>query len=388
MNRHHLIKVTAGFGVCVSICVLAAGCGASAKPNPANEAPPAAQVLPAPNPDIFKVDHPEQFPVVAAVAWDAASALNVTGVVTPDVSRNIPVISLASGRVIEIDARIGDTVTKGQRLMRVQSADISGAFADNRTAMADDTLAKAQLDRARLLYDKGAIAQKEVEVAQDAADKARILVQNTVERIRVLGADPDRPSAVIDIDAPASGIITEQNVTAAAGVKTLDNSPNLFTISDLSEVWVLCDVYENDLKDIHPGETADVRLNAYPDRVFPGRISNIGPILDPTVRTAKVRIQLENPGLMRIGMFVTATFRTNAGPGGAKVIHAAVPSTAVLHLHDRDWVYEPAGGNSFRRVEVTGGEMLPSNMQEVIAGLAPGDRVISNALVLQNTAEQ
>jgi cobalt-zinc-cadmium efflux system membrane fusion protein len=314
--------------------------------------------------------------------------LNVTGVVTPDVSRNIPVISLASGRVIEIDARMGDTVTRGQRLMRVQSTDISGAFADYRTAVADDTLAKAQLARTRLLYDNGAMAQKEVEVAQDAADKARILVENTTERIRVLGADINKPSAVIDIVAPANGVITEQNVTAAAGVKTLDNSPNLFTISDLSEVWVLCDVFENDLKDIRLGETAEVRLNAYPDRVFAGRISNIGPILDPTVRTAKVRIELQNSGLMRVGMFVTATFRANAGPGGAKVTHAQVPSTAILQLHDRDWVYEPAGGNSFRRVEVTGGKMLPSNMQEIIAGIAPGDQVISNALVLQNTAEQ
>jgi membrane fusion protein, heavy metal efflux system len=209
-----------------------------------------------------------------------------------------------------------------------------------------------------------------------------------MERIRVLGADINNPSAVIDIVAPANGVITEQNVTAAAGVKTLDNSPNLFTISDLSEVWVLCDVYENDLKDIRLGETAEVRLNAYPDRVISGRISNIGPILDPTVRTVKVRIELQNSGLMRVGMFVTATFHSNAGTNGARVIHAQVPSTAILHLHDRDWVYEPAGGNNFRRVEVTGGKMLASNMQEIVSGIAPGDRVISNALVLQNTAEQ
>jgi len=178
-------------------------------------------------------------------------------------------------------------------------------------------------------------------------------------------------------------VITEQNVTAAAGVKTLDNSPNLFTIADLSHVWILCDVYENDLSNVHTGEYADVRLNAYPGRVFPARISQIGPILDPNTRTAKVRLELRNPGFMRLGMFVTATFH-----GLQKQIRAVVPASAVLHLHDRDWVYKPAEGKTYRRVEVTGGNMLAGNMQEIVAGVAPGDRVVSNALVLQSTVEQ
>jgi cobalt-zinc-cadmium efflux system membrane fusion protein len=347
------------------------------------EVPPPTQVIPEGDSSAIKVDHPEQFPVVAAARFDASGTLNVTGTITPDVSHNIPVVSLASGRVIEIDAKLGDRVKKGQRLMRVQSADISGAFSDYRSAVADETLARNQLNRAKLLYDKGAIAQKDLEVAQDNADKARITVENATEKIRILGADVDHPAAVIDIFAPADGVITEQNVTAAAGVKTLDNSPNLFTISDLSQVWVLCDVYENDLKDVRVGETAELRMNAYPDRVFTARVSDIGPILDPNTRTAKVRLAVNNPGTMRIGMFVTATFHSSN-----KVEAAAVPATAVLHLHDRDWVYAPAGGNAFRRIEVVGGKMLPSNMQEIVSGLAPGDRVVANALVLQNTADQ
>jgi cobalt-zinc-cadmium efflux system membrane fusion protein len=137
------------------------------------------------------------------------------------------------------------------------------------------------------------------------------------------------------------------------------------------------------LKNVRLGEVASVRLNAYPDRALTGKISNIGPILDPAIRTAKVRLEIENPGMMRVGMFATATFH-----GEAKEVRASVPSTAILHLHDREWAYMPAGGNTFRRVEVTSGKMLPSNMQEVIDGIAPGDRVVANALVLQNTAEQ
>jgi len=192
-----------------------------------------------------------------------------------------------------------------------------------------------------------------------------------------------RPTAVIDINAPVSGVIVEQNVFTAAGVKTLDNSPNLFTIADLSNVWVICDVYENDLRNVHPGEQADIRLNAYPGRVLKARISNIAPSLDPNLRTAKVRLEVSNPGILRFGMFVTATFQ-----GQAKETHAVVPASAVLHLHDRDWVYVPIEGARFRRVEVTAGNMVPDNRQEILAGIRPGEQVVAKALLLQNTAEQ
>jgi membrane fusion protein, heavy metal efflux system len=160
-------------------------------------------------------------------------------------------------------------------------------------------------------------------------------------------------------------------------------SPNPFTISDLTNVWIMCDVYENDLKNVRVGEYATVRLNAYPDQVYQGRINNISPSLDPALRTARVRLEMKNPGNMRIGMFVTATFK-----GTDRKTHATVPASAILHLHDHDWVYVPADNNAFRRVEVSGGKMLPQNMQEVLSGIAPGDKIVTNALVLQNTSEQ
>ena len=146
---------------------------------------------------------------------------------------------------------------------------------------------------------------------------------------------------------------------------------------------MLCDVYENDLANVRLGERADIRLNAYPDQVFSGTIGNIGPVLDPNIRTAKVRIEVRNPGLMRPGMFVTATFH-----GQKKQTRAAVPATAILHLHDRDWVYVPLQKGQFRRTEVVGGDMLPNNMQEVVSGIAPGQQVVANALEFQNSAEQ
>jgi cobalt-zinc-cadmium efflux system membrane fusion protein len=372
----------AALALLIPAMLILAGCGGKAATgDPAAGAPPPAQVEEEHNGDVFKVDHPEQFPLVVAGKRISTPELNATGTVNPDVSRNVPVISIASGRIIELHARLGDTVTKGQLLMKVQSADISQAFSDYRQAVADEVLSKAQFDRAKILFDKGAIAQKDLEVAQDAESKATVSVETAQEHLRVLGADTQNPSPVVNVYAPISGVITDQQVTVASGTQGLA-SPNALTISDLSEVWIICDVYENDLHFVKVGEFADIRLNAYPNLVLRGRIGNIGPILDPNIRTAKVRLQVENKGLLRFGMFVTATFH-----GQEQHAVAAVPSTAILHLHDRDWVYEPMEGNRFHRVEVTGGKMLPDGMQEV-SGINPGTQVVSNALVLQATAEQ
>jgi cobalt-zinc-cadmium efflux system membrane fusion protein len=359
-----------------------AGCGDKKKPDPAAEAPPPAQIENAADPSNVKVDHPEQFPVVAAEAHSGAPDLNVTGTVSPDISRQVPVISLAMGRIIEIHGRIGDTVQKGQLLLKVQSPDISQAFSDHQQAIADLKLAKAQLERAKILVDKGAIAAKDVEVAVDVASKAEVTVATTEQKIKILGADQDHPSPIIEIKAPVSGVITDQQVTQAGGVQGL-GSPPPFIISDTSKVWVMCDVYENDLSQVRMGESADIHLNAYPNQTMKGRVSNIGTILDPTIRTAKVRLEVDNPGIMRIGMFATATFH-----GVSAQKRATVPSTAILHLHDREWVYVPNGDGRFKRLEVTAGSMLPNNMQEILNGIAPGQQVVANALILQNTAEQ
>lgn len=363
----------------VGLALTLAGCSTHA--DPAVEAPPPARVEHEQDLNVIRVDHPEQFALVTAGQRAARSQLVVTGAVNPDVSRTVPVVSLAAGRAVEIHARLGDTVQKGQLLMRVQSSDISGAFSDYRKALADEVLAKSQFDRAKDLYGHGAIALNDLQVAQDAEDKAQVDVETASEHLHLLGSDLTHPTGIVDIVAPASGVITDQQVTNAGGVQGLGS--NLFTISDLSSLWVLCDVHENDLPSVRVGETADIRLNAYPGQVFKGTISNISAILDPNIRTAKVRIEVRNPGLMRIGMFVTATFH-----GMTEERHAVVPASAILHLHDRDWVFVPAGDGQFRRTEVVAGEMLPSNMQETLSGIQAGQQVVNDALALENTAEQ
>ena len=368
----------------LSLSLLLALAGCSAHADPAAEAPPPANIVPAVDAALFTVDHPEQFPLAAAVERSTNSELVVTGSVTPDVARNVPVIPLASGRVVGIHARLGDTVQKGQLLLTVRSDDVAGGFDAYRKAVSDELLARKQLNRAVDLYAHGAIAQQDLETAQDAADDAKVTLETATEHLRLLGNDPDKPMGIVDIVAPTSGVITDQEVTNAATVQAF-NTPGPFTISDLSFVWIICDVYENDLANVRLGDTAEIILNAYPGRVFKGTVSNIGAVLDPSIRTAKVRIEVQNPGIMRLGMFVRATFH-----GQTKELHTIVPASAVLRMHDRDFVFVPAPDKKFRRVEVVSGDVLSdnTNLQEIKSGLKPGQPVVTNALVLDHVLAQ
>ncbi|MGB7846078.1 MAG: efflux RND transporter periplasmic adaptor subunit, partial [Candidatus Acidiferrum sp.] len=305
---------------CMLLGTVLIGCGES-KSDPRAEAPSPVEVESEMDTNNFKVDHPEKFTLATATEYKAASALNVTGVVNPDITRAVPVISLAAGRVVEIKARLGDEVKKGQLLLRVRSNDVSAAYQVYLKAENDERLARLQYERAQILYEKGAIAKSGLETAEDTAKDAKVDLDTAAEQLRLLGVDKDHRSGIVDIVAPISGVITDQQVTTAAGVQGLPG-PNPFTISDLSYVWIMCDVFENDLDAVHVGEYADIHLNAYPNKLLKGRIDNILPILDPNLRTAKVRLEVANPDrLMRIGMFVTATFY-----GKKPETRAAVPA--------------------------------------------------------------
>ena len=378
MNSRVMVFGLLPFAMAASVIV--SGCK-SDKVNADAEAPPAAKVISGVDVSFFAVEHPERYPIVTATEYQAPSQLFVTGTVIPDISRTVPVISLASGRVVDIRARLGDKVKKGQVLLRVRSDDISGGFDAYRKAISDELLARKQFDRAKLLYEHGAIALEDLEIAQDTEDDAKTTLDTATEHLRLLGSDPDDPKGIVDIHAPVSGVITDQEVAIGASVQAY-STPNPFTISDLTTVWIVCDVYESDMANVRVGEPTEIKLNAYPDKVLKGTISNIGSILDPNIRTAKVRIEVANPGeMMRPGMFATATLF-----GKEKRTYTAVPASAIVHLHDRDWVFIPVQ-EKFKRIQVVSGEQLPNNIQEILSGLRPGQQVISNAINLQNVID-
>jgi cobalt-zinc-cadmium efflux system membrane fusion protein len=328
------------------------------------------------DPSVFETDHPELFRVVQVTARQMPTTLNANGTVAPDVNRTIHVTSLGGGRVVDLRVKLGDTVKKGQTLLVISSPDLGSAFADYQKAQADERVAKKALDRAQLLFDRGAVAEKDLQVAQGTEEKARVDVETAGQRVRVLGGDPAHPSPLLELRAPVSGAIVEQNIAGFEGIKSIDNTPNLFTIADLSQVWVVCDVFENDLGEVHFGDRSEIRLNAFPGRTFKGAVADISRVLDPNTRTAKVRIVLGNgDGALRPGMFAVATFRSRKLRPSL-----IVPGTAVMRLHDKDWVFRKEGTNRFRRVEVQTAAVTSDGMQEIRDGVKPDDQVVLNAL--------
>jgi cobalt-zinc-cadmium efflux system membrane fusion protein len=315
---------------------------------------------------------------------DVYDEMRANGVISPDVNRSVPVVSLGGGRVVEIKAKLGDYVKKGDVLLLINSPDLTSAISDYQKSKADEELVRKQVARAQLLYDKGAIALADLEAAQDADAKAKVDLQAAADRVRVLGGDINHPSGLLPLRAPISGTIVDQQITGGTGVKSLDNQGALFTIADLSEVWVLADVYQDMLPRIKVGDPAEVYVNGYPDQKYPGTVINISEVLDPATRAAKVRIQLPNPNrVMRAGMFVTANFRSRQ-----PLQRVVVPASAIVHLHDQDWVYTPEGDGKFRRVALQLGPALSDGSQQVISGLKPNDQVVLNALQFSSAVEE
>lgn len=376
-----ILLVACVLSAAISLCITA--CHSRSE---GDGAPPPAKIITVQDMNVVTIPDRDRgrFPLATAGVVDAPNELTATGAVVPDVSREVPVISLANGRVVDIKARLDDNVKRGQLLLRVQSADITSAFDAYLKAVNDEQLANNALRRSQDLFQHGAISQAMLEQAQDTEKDAKADLTAAEDQLKTLGVDKTHPSSIVNVYAPISGVIVAQNVTnaAAAGIG-LAGSATAFTIADLSSVWIVCDVYENDISKIALGQEATIHLNAFPGRPLMGRISDIGPILDPSTRTAKVRVEVKNPGYIRLGMFATATFTSRA-----KKSYATVPSEAVLHLHDRAWVFVPIGDNQYRRTEVRTGAMLSGDRQEILAGISPGQKVAASALMLETAGNQ
>jgi membrane fusion protein, heavy metal efflux system len=387
MQRTMKVCVHASAWAVVFLCLFAGCKGKETASREAAEAPPTTPaVVPVGQPSQVQVQNPGQFPLVPVVARSTFQSLDVTGQVQPDPAHEVPVLSLANGRVTALHVDIGDYVHKGQLVLDVQSADVATAFDSYLKAVADERLADTTLTRDRLLYDKGAIAQSQLQVAENGETDAKADLKAAEQQLAILGVDKNNPSDTVHVRAPISGVVISLNTTAAGAAGLTATGPNgSLVIADLSHVWVVCDVYENDLAQVHLGEEADIRLNAFAGQTLQGRISDIGAILDPNLRTAKVRIQVPNPGnRLRIGLFATATFH-GIKPQSVLV----VPADAVLHLHDQDWVFVPSGSSGgFRRVAVKTGQTLPGNAVVVSSGLSEGQQVVAQALQLEEATEQ
>ena len=378
LSRRQIAFLACSF-LSLSILLLAAGCSGD-KPDPSSSKVVETNA----DPDVFTMQNANQFALSSVQVRKVSDEVHVNCAITPDVNLSVPVVSLGGGMVVEIKSKLGDSVQKGQVLLLINSPDLSGAFSDYQKAKADEQLADKQLARSQLLYDKGAIALADLENAQDVHAKAKVDLDTAIAHVKVLGGDVNHPTTLLPLRAPISGTIVDQQITNGTGVRSLDNQQALFTIADLSQVWVLCDVYQDMLPRVHIGDTADISVNGYAHDQFAGKVINISEVLDPTTRTAKVRIELPNPNhIMRAGMYVTATFRARE-----QVESPVEPTTAIIQLHDSNWVFVPLGDGKFRRVRVELGPEVQGGYQQIVSGLKPSDQVVTSALQFSSAAEE
>lgn len=316
--------------------------------------------------------------VVAAKAGDLARVLRLTGTVAFDGFDTTPVITQASGPVSRILVSPGQNVRRGEVLAYVSSPDYSQLRAGYLKARAAFELSDKNYTRAQDLYAHHAIAEKELQQAQSDRAQAQADLQSSEAAMRVIGANPaqleKQTSPEAPVLAPISGVLVER--LCAPGQVVQAGNTQCFTISNTSTVWVLANVYENQLAYVHVGDPVTITSDAYPDS-FPGKISYLGAALDPASRTLQARIDTRNPqGKLKKDMYVVATVRA-----GAIANAITVPDAAVLRdAENQPYVYVAAGQNQFARRNVTLGESQGGQTQ-ITGGLKAGEPVIGDGSI-------
>jgi membrane fusion protein, heavy metal efflux system len=317
--------------------------------------------------------------VLSQVTTQAVTdSLRLPGVVEPNAYRQVSVTPLVGGRVVSVSAQLGDRVRKGQSIAQVYSPEVAEARTKYVAVKAMLDAHDRELQRTEKLVEIGAASRQELERihAEHAAQTAE--VESARSRLQLLGANVDgnsasmsQESATANVPAPIDGVVTERLANVGLNV---DPSTKLFTVVDLSNVWIVADVYERDLQRVREGTRATVTTTAYPDRPLEGRVSFIDPQLNTGTRTAKIRVEVPNPrGDLRLGMYTDVAI---AAVGTASVL--SVPKEAVQSVGDRQFVYLPSPNDptKFIEREVRLGRALGDQV-EVLAGVSAGDSVVS-----------
>jgi membrane fusion protein, heavy metal efflux system len=376
MNRN--AKRLSRLAASVALLLALAGCESST-PNSATYAKSSNE------PELFTIPQEQMshVQVLEVQPTTLTRTLRLTGTVAYNAFRTTPVITQVSGPVSRVVVVPGQRVKQGQPMLYVASPDYSQLRSTYLKAKDAYALAQKAYARAKDLYQHRAIAEQALEQAESAEVQAGGDLASAQAALKVLGiTDPDAlvqapPSFEVPVKAPIGGEVVEQDI--AIGQLIQPGSTQCFVLSDTSNVWVLVNVYQNDLPYVRVGDAVSIQTDAYP-QVFHGRISYVAASLDPATRTLQARIETANPGeKLKKDMYVTAT--VNAG----KISHAVVlPDAAVLRDNENQpFVYAEASQNQFGRRAVTVGESV-NGQTEITSGLKPGDHVVGNgSLFLQ-----
>jgi len=347
---------------------------------------PASGQSAAPLPDVVVTLSPEAVEragiVVAPVTTASrAGEFRLPAMIEPNAYRQVAVTPLVGGRLTRVSAELGDRVRRGQAMAEIYSPDLAAAQTRYVSARAMLDAHDRELQRTQKLVDIGAASRQELERlhAEHAAQTAA--VQSVRSELELLGmpssalealTSGSNVSATINVPAPIDGVVTER--TANVGLN-VDPATKLFTVVDLSTVWVVADLYERDFSRVRVGNQATVTTSAYPELSLRGRVAYIDPQVSLETRTAKVRVEVPNPrGDLRLGMYADVVL---TGTGGEEI--PAIPRGAVQNVGNRTVVYlsSPGEPGKFVEREVRLGQASGERV-EVLLGVRPGDLVVTD----------
>lgn len=308
----------------------------------------------------------------------SSEVVSATGKVSFDEDRTSRVSSPVSGRVTQLLVKPGDEVKTGQGLLVVASPEIQSAQSDLVKALSDRDLAERNHERVQRLAEERAASQKDLTQAQQDLIKARAEVERARSRLRVLGVG-QKSSSSFTLRAPIDGTVTDRTVLVGTEVRA-DQATPLLTISNLNRVWVLADIYEQDLSLVQKGAKVSVKVPAYPGESFEGEVAHVGNVVDATSRTVKLRCVLENPdGKLKPEMFATINIRDT---GNRKLL--AVPQSAVISGAVDEVIVAEAGGRFRARRVTLGPEVVRPDGRwvRIVAGLNGGEKVVTRGSLL------
>lgn len=302
--------------------------------------------------------------------------VKLSGEISFNDNKVVKVFPFSSGKVQEVKVTLGDKVAKGQVLAVIQSADVAGNYADLSSANNDISIAKRQMENTESLYKNGIASEKEYTEAKENYQKALSAGNKLQQQININGGGHTSANGTYVITAPMSGYVVEKKISQGAFIRN-DNSDNLFTIGDISEVWVWANVYETDISKVKEGYTAKVTTLAYPDSTFTAVVDKVNQILDPETKVMKVRIRIPNPGRqLKPEMFANILVQNREGRKSV-----TVPSTAIVSDYGKNYVivYHDKCNLELKQVELL---KTVEGKTYIKTGLKGGEQLISENQVL------
>jgi cobalt-zinc-cadmium efflux system membrane fusion protein len=329
------------------------------------------------NSDATSSAQPADKPVhyVAATEQSMRERVELGAKVQSDPTKVFRVYPPASGRILGIEVKPGDAVKNGQTLALLDSSDAATARSDFAKAKIEAERASRAADRDKVLFEHGAIAEKEYIDSRAQSDSAAAELARTQQRLEILNLGSAAKGDRVPLLSPGHGVVLTVNAAPGEFSRSLETADPLFTIADLSTVWIVGDVYEKDIAKFQPGEQVTITADAYPGRQWTGRIESLSGALDPTTRTLKVRVPLSNPD-QKLKPEMFAAIRVEVGVRRALV----VPSSAIIHEGQTTTVFVENNGAPVQR-NVTTGQAVDGKV-EILSGLQAGQRVAADGAEL------